>query len=306
MGRWKKLGRIFQPPGKDWMLTHAQNPFCEILNNGIFRIHFSSRDHENQSRGGYVILDFNEDFKIIEVSERPTIDLGSLGAFDDSGAMPSMVLDYNGNKYMYYTGWSRAVNVPFLFFIGLAVSEDNGKTFTRWSNAPVLGRNSFDPFITGSPYVIHDHGSFKMWYVSAIKWVKETGLSKPKHYYTIKYANSTDGINWITNDHICMPFKEGEYAIARPVVFKEDEKYKMWFTFRGGANSYQIGVAESEDGIQWERSDEILGIDVSVDDWDSEMICYAHPLYFNGDLYALYNGNDYGKTGFGLAIWINN
>ena len=29
------------------------------------------------------------------------------------------------------------------------------------------------------------------------------------------------------------------------------------------------------------------------------MICYAHPLFDGGQTYALYNGNDYGATGYG-------
>ena len=36
--------------------------------------------------------------------------------------------------------------------------------------------------------------------------------------------------------------------------------------------------------------------------WDSTMICYAHQFRHDGKLYALYNGNNYGETGIGLAV----
>ena len=45
-------------------------------------------------------------------------------------------------------------------------------------------------------------------------------------------------------------------------------------------------------------------IDVSNDGWDSEMICYPYVFDHKGKRYMLYNGNDYGKKGFGLAILI--
>ncbi len=34
------------------------------------------------------------------------------------------------------------------------------------------------------------------------------------------------------------------------------------------------------------------------------MICYAYPFDHAGRRYALYNGNDYGATGIGLALWM--
>ena len=98
-------------------------------------------------------------------------------------------------------------------------------------------------------------------------------------------------------------YLKDEYAIARPVVFKEDGAYIMWFTFRGGMNKYRVGTARSEDGIKWDRSPIELGIDLSKNGWDSEMICYASPLEHEGKLYALYNGNNYGETGIGIAVW---
>lgn len=297
---WKKLGLIFQPGHYPWMVSHAHVPFHETLKGGLFRVHFSSRDQQNRARGGYFDLDIENPHQILKVSENPTLDLGPLGAFDDSGVVPNSIVEYQGKKYMYYAGWSKAVTVPFHFHIGLAISED-GHSYQRYSNAPVLGRNYYDPYITGAPFVIKEGKIFKMWYVSATKWEAQEG-NKPKHYYTIKYATSDNGISWKTSDHLCIPYEEEEYAIARPAVYKVADKYHMWFTYRGGENTYRVGTATSNDGIEWQRSDTPLGIDVSEEGWDSEMICYAYPLEYKGKLYALYNGNGYGLTGIGLAI----
>jgi hypothetical protein len=73
----------------------------------------------------------------------------------------------------------------------------------------------------------------------------------------------------------------------------------MWFCYRG--ESYQIGYAESIDGIEWERKDAQTGIDVSEAGWDSQMVAYPFVFDHEGIRYLLYNGNDYGRSGFGLA-----
>jgi hypothetical protein len=298
---WKKLGLIFEPGLHEQMTSHAQNPLPEHLGGSIYRVHVASRDKANQARGWYFDIDM-ESFKVVNVPSSPLLDLGLLGAFDDSGVMPSAIVDVGNKKYMYTTGWSKAVTVPFSFHIGLFISDDGGNTYKRYSDAPVLGRNHHDPYITGAPYVLKEGDKFKMWYISATAWIKETPDAKPKHYYTVKYAESNDGINWITSDHICINYNKNEYAIARPVVYKEGEVYKMWFSYRGGNDTYRIGAASSKDGINWQREKEVVDIPVSTSGWDSEMVCYAHPLFYKNKTYALYNGNSYGATGVGIAV----
>jgi hypothetical protein len=298
---WKKLGLIFEPGHHELMASHAQNPLPEFVGGSIYRIHVASRDKENRARGWYFDFDM-ETFKVTAIASSPFLDLGLLGAFDDSGVMPSSIVDFKGRKYFYTTGWSKAVTVPFSFHIGLFVSDDEGKSYHRYSDAPTLGRNHHDPYITGAPCVLVENNKFMMWYISATKWIKETPDAKPKHYYTIKYAESANGIDWSTSDHICINYSKDEYAIARPVVYKDGALYKMWFSFRGGNNTYRIGAASSKNGIDWVRDMEPFGIDVSASGWDSEMVCYAYPLFYKGKMYALYNGNNYGATGAGLAV----
>jgi hypothetical protein len=56
------------------------------------------------------------------------------------------------------------------------------------------------------------------------------------------------------------------------------------------------------DGDNWVRKDDESGIDVSAEGWDSQMICYPFVMDHKGERYMLYNGNGYGRTGFGVAI----
>jgi hypothetical protein len=79
--------------------------------------------------------------------------------------------------------------------------------------------------------------------------------------------------------------------------------YRQSFDFRSNsARGYRLGHAWSDDLSHWVRDDDSLGIDVSAEGWDSEMMCYPHLFECNGETYLLYNGNAFGRDGFGLAV----
>jgi len=299
MARWIKKGLIFEPPDTlSWMKTHAALPVAVTTPAG-HRIYFSGRDEQGRAQIGTFEFNINTPGTVVCISESPVISPGTLGTFDDSGVTNSWLVSHKGRLFLYYTGWTLGVTVPFYYFIGLAVSDDNGKTFQKVSNAPILDRNRIDPYLTASPCVIIDKGLWRMWYVSGTGWETE-GISL-KHYYHIKYAESSDGIHWKRAGFVCIDYQsKEEYAISRPCIIQQGSAYRMWYAFRGAA--YRIGYAESSDGIAWERKDQEAGIDVSSTGWDSEMIEYPFVFVHQDTTYMLYNGNDYGRTGIGLAV----
>jgi hypothetical protein len=300
-GYWHKEGLIFGPQGdRLWWVSHAAIPVVDRREGDLYRVYFSGRDAQGRVQIGYYEFDITVPHHILKISPEPVIGLGPLGAFDDNGVTSAWLVHHDGKQYQYYSGWTQGKTVPFYFYVGLAISSDNGETFHKVSAAPILERNAVDPYLTASPCVLIEDGVWRMWYVSCSRWVMEAG--KPKHYYHIRYAQSDDGITWARNGCVCIDYASpNEYAIARPVVLKEDDLYKMWFTHRGAA--YRLGYAESTDGLDWERKDDEVGIDVSDAGWDSQMIAYAHVFDHNGRRYMLYNGNSSGETGIGLAVW---
>jgi hypothetical protein len=297
---WIKKGLLFEPKvNYGWTKTHSMLPIAQRINEDRFRIYFCSRDGKGRSQIGYFEINIFEPTNILYISPEPVINSGPLGAFDDSGATNSCIANHDNLLCMYYTGWSLGVTIPFYLNIGLAVSDDGGKTFHKASAAPIIDRNEIDPYLTAAPYILIEHSIWKMWYVSGVNWKLENG--KPKHYYNIKYAESMNGIDWKRDGKVCIDFKsEEEYAISRPCVIKDNDTYKMWYSFRG--KNYRIGYAESKDGLHWERKDEEAGINVSESGWDSEMIEYPFVFDHKGERYMLYNGNGYGRTGIGLAF----
>ena len=65
---------------------------------------------------------------------------------------------------------------------------------------------------------------------------------------------------------------------------------------------YRLAYARSNDGRRWEREDAALGLDVSVGEFDSEMMAYPALVRMPERDLLFYNGNDYGRAGFGLAV----
>jgi hypothetical protein len=263
------------------------------------RLYFSSRDTRGRSHIGAadLVIDGPQSHKVSFAPE-PVIGPGATGGFDDAGTTSACVVRAGARLFQYYSGWTLGESVPFYFFVGCAVSDDGGRSYTKVSAAPVLERNEVDPFLTASPWVIIEKGVWRMWYVSGTGWRVEEG--KPKHWYHIKYAESRDGLEWERDGTVCIDYKDDrEHAIARPCVIKDGAIYRMWYSTRGTA--YTLGYAESADGIVWERKDGEAGLDTSPHGWDSEMIAYPCVFDLGDRRYLLYNGNGYGATGIGYA-----
>lgn len=301
---WEKIGNLFCPVQNfEWMNSHAANPVPYILNNekGIVRVFFTCRNANNVSHIGYTDIDFINNFKILKISDFPVLGPGPLGTFDDSGAAMGYFIEKDNKFYIFYLGWNLKVTVPWLNSIGLAISDNIYGEFRKYSLAPLLDRSIEDPYSISYPSILYENGIYKMWYGSNLSWGKDQ--SEMKH--VIKYAESLDLIIWDRKNKIHIPlFHENEYAISKPWVIKEKDCYKMWYSYRGcnEISSYRIGYAESKNNIDWIRMDNKVGIDVSESGWDSEMICYPSVFTMNNTTYMLYNGNGYGKTGFGLAV----
>jgi hypothetical protein len=303
---WEKIGNIFAPENNfTWMISHAANPFAEHLKFGLYRIYFTCRDSKNRSHIGSVDIDFDNNYKVEDILDSPVLAPGEPGMFDDSGVAMGYLIEINGKKMLYYLGWNLKVTVPWLNTIGLAVFNKATNSFDKVSRAPLLDRSDEDPFSISYPSILSDQGIYKMWYGSNIKW----GNDQSEMNHVIKYAESKDGIQWKRNHKVALDLvHENEYALSKPFVLKENGEYKMWYSYRGRGviSTYRIGYAESNDGVVWSRKDEKVGIDVSKNSWDSDMISYPFIFDHRGESLMLYNGNGYGKTGFGLAKLIDN
>lgn len=308
--KWQKLKHLYAPEGDfEWRQTHAANPFGEWVSQDRLMVYFTCRDACNRSYISALILNARNDFEIEAVCERPLVSPGEAGLFGDSGAAMGFLITKGKQRFLYYLGWNLKVTVPWLNTIGLAVSQelagDGFPIFRKHSRAPLLDRSEEDPFSISYPSVLYDKGKYRMWYGSNLSWGKDEKSMK----HVFKYAESEDAIHWIRSGKVVLAHKyPNEFALSKPFVIKEkDGSYKMWYSYRGRGNikTYRIGYATSFDGIEWLRRDEEAGIDVSDSGWDAEMICYPFVFDYQGQRFMLYNGNGYGKTGFGIAVLVS-
>jgi hypothetical protein len=299
-GRWRRLGRLpLDTSRASWAATHAALPVVEALNDGVWSVYLSARDDEGRARIGRARLTLAPAPRLGPLEPDPVLDLGPLGAFDDSGVTTSCLVADGSTRYLYYTGWSRGVTVPFYLAAGVAISEGGGP-FRRPSLAPMLERTAVDPFLTASPCVLVEDGRWRMWYVTGTSWTSTP--SGPRHAYHIRYGESSDGVTWRREGRVCLDYgSPDEHAFARPCVVRAPDGYRMWYAVRGIA--YRIGYAESPDGLEWRRLDSQGGLGPAEEGWDAEMVEYPWIVEWRGSRYMLYNGNGFGRTGVGLAVW---
>jgi predicted GH43/DUF377 family glycosyl hydrolase len=293
---WRKRGLLIRPdPRLWWCRTHGMLPTPQPLGGSLFKVFFSGRDDRNRSHIGFAIVDLAEPIRVVDFSSEPVLAPGDLGCFDDNGVTPSSIVTAGGRQYLYYIGWNPGSTVRMHLFGGLALSDDGGRTFERYSRAPIIERSRTDPFLNTAPFVLHEGGAWQMFYVCGVGW-----RHKDLPRYHLRRATSADGLTWDRRGEVCVDFaSDDENALARPWVVRDGDRYRMWFAHKGPA--YRLGYAESPDGRTWTRDDTRAGLTVSASGWDADMVEYAAVVRIEGRSFMFYNGNGYGLDGIGLA-----
>lgn len=303
---WSRKNLLFKTK------NYGSIPFAFKMEDDNFRIFFSQRNDKGQSYPVFIDAEIkNGDIKLTSDVYKIKLDLGKIGTFDDNGIMPSSVVRHNGLLYLYYIGWSPQSTVSYQLTIGLAISKDDGLSFEKYSEGPILNRDIEEPFFNTAPYVIKDENLWRMWYVSSTGWITHKDKTEP--LYRIKTASSKDGIKWDRHENICIDYNNntGVESIGRPCVLKNKNIYEMYFSHRKSIdyrenenieNSYKIGMSKSLDGFVWEENLKLDIIPYEKNEWDENMREYCHVFIHKNFKYMIYNGNHFGKYGFGYSI----
>jgi hypothetical protein len=314
--KWKKLGKIFDPT--EYQLPNNCVQFAQAPQALVFdyfvRIYFSTRSVDEKN-GKYLshiaFVDMKKNLRdVIRVSEKTVIPLGGLGCFDEHGIFPMSVMRHGGAIYAYTCGWNRRVSVSVDTAIGLAISLDDGLTFQRIGDGPVLAASLHEPCLVGDGFVKVVSGVFHMWYIFGMGWKKFSSDAPPDRTYKIGHAVSNDGINWSKEEgrQIIADLLGEDESQALPTVIEINGRHHLFFCYRQSFDfrknkdrGYRIGHAWSDDLVSWTRDDENPLLDVTPGDWDTDMLCYPNVFECDGNVYLLYNGNEFGRYGFGLA-----
>jgi hypothetical protein len=314
---WRRLGKIFDPTEHrlpNNCREFAQSPQALVFDDFI-RIYFSTRAVD-QRNGKYLshvaYVDFDRELRVIrDVSDHEVIPLGELGCFDEHGIFPMHVFRDGDSLLAYTTGWSRRVAVSVETSIGIARSIDGGRTFQREGPGPILSSSLNEPYLVGDGFVRRVDATYHMWYIFGTAWKRSSPTATAERTYKIGHATSLDGRHWIKDEaRQVVPDRLGpEESQALPTVVEVHGRYHMFFCYRESVDfrtnpsrGYRIGHAFSDDLKSWSRDDASLGLGGTPGTWDSDMACYPHAFRIDDRVWMLYNGNEFGRYGFGAAV----
>ncbi len=313
--KWLKHGKIFDPTEHtlpNGCVQFAQSPQALVFDDYV-RIYFSTRavDTNGKYLSHITFVEVRKNLRdVIRVSDQTVIPLGGLGCFDEHGIFPMSVVRHGDLVYGYTCGWSRRVSVSVDTAIGLAISRNNGLTFERLGPGPVLAASLREPCLVGDAFVKVVDGVFHMWYIFGTIWKRHAPEVAPDRTYKIGHATSPDGVNWTKEEArqiITDQLGPGE-SQALPTVVRIGSFHHMFFCYRESfdfrtakGRGYRVGHAWSYDLSNWTRDDETPKLEGTPGAWDSDMQCYPHVFELDGKVYLLYNGNEFGRYGFGLA-----
>jgi len=311
---WNRRGLIFDPKQVSWDIKfegYAQSPQALVFDDFV-RVYFATRTSDESGKfiSHIRYVDFTLDFnQILDHSHHVVVPRAKVGCFDEHGIFPINVIRVGDKVFGYTNGWSRRRSVSVETGIGFLISHDQGRTFERLDDGPILSSTIKEPFLVGDPFVAKVEDRFHMWYIFGEKWKLFAGNGAPERIYKIADAVSSDGIKWEKcNRRLIKDFLGPDECQALPSVSYFDGAYHMFFCyrqaydFRGNTkNSYRIGYAQSKDLEHWNRDDDSAGLSLSPEGWDSQMMCYPNVFQIDGKVHLLYNGNEFGRQGFGLA-----
>lgn len=313
--KWIKRGKIFDPGEyalPNGCVQFAQSPQTLVFDDFV-RIYFSTRavDVKGKFLSHIAFVDVQKNLRdVIRVADQTVIPLGGLGCFDEHGIFPMNIMRHGGAVYGYTCGWSRRVSVSVDTAIGLAISRDGGLTFQRTGEGPVLAASMNEPCLVGDGFVKVIDDVFHMWYIFGTGWRRHAPDAAPDRTYKIGHAISKDGVGWVKEEaRRIIPDRLGpDESQALPTVIGIDGSHHMFFCYRESfdfrrtkGRGYRIGHAWSDDLLNWTRDDGLPLLEGTPGEWDSDMQCYPHVFECDGKIYLLYNGNEFGRHGFGLA-----
>lgn len=301
--KWVKRGIVWGPDGaQDWARTHATCPTPLVRRNGTLRLYVQCRDANQVGRIGWVDVDPLDPTRVIASASTPVLDVGAPGCFDDNGVFPTSVVRLDdGRVFLYYVGFELCHHIRYRLLTGLAASDDDGETFRRVRDTPILERSGDELHFRCGAFVGLEQGRFRMWYIAGSRWELLEG--KPMPVYDLRHLESPDGVHWGPSGRVVLPIDgEREHGFGRPFVTHDGDGYRLHYSIRRRRPArYRLGFARSADGLAWQRADAELGLDVSPGQWDGDSICYGAEVASGGRTYLFYNGDDFGARGFGVA-----
>lgn len=298
---WIRKGKLFGNDSCDlsWLKLNTQLPIPYLVEKDRLRLFLTFCDELNRGRLGYIDVNPDNPAEIYGYSKEPLLDLGKQGRFDENGVVSTAILVDNDQIILYYCGFQKHINYPYSSLTGIAVSNDNGESFVRVKETPLLERKDGEMFIRTGAGVYKYGDIYRLYYASGNEWLNLNGKLVPK--YSFKYIDSKTPFIFNGEGKDLFQLRGDEYGMTTPQIIETESGYEMVYSIRSVSDGYRMGFAVSDDGINFERKDEWIDIERPDDEFDSEMICYGKLYKNKGRTYLFYCGNHFGMDGIGWA-----
>ena len=299
---WDKLGLVWTAPANSG-LTGALQPTPLLLDDRI-RVFTGCRDANGASSVWWVDLDLDDPTRIVGEARTAALAAGRADSFDAAGVVPCAVARVDDTVRLYYAGYQPpgGPGERFRVFSGIATAPSaHTESFTRLRDEPLLRTSTGERLFR----VVHSIAPFgtgwRCWYGAGHEFRQGRGKLLP--VYDIRQMDSPDGLTFPDAGVVAVPLSSPEeHRVGRPYVVPHDGGYRMFFGAGTEETTYRLTFADSSDGRSWRRHDGLLGLDVSAAGWDSEMVAYPAVVSTPSGTFLLYNGNGYGRDGFGIAV----
>lgn len=300
---WEKKGLIYKPiQEQEWWVDHAMAPTPILYDDKTIRVYIGAWDKSGISRITYIDVDSSNPSIVKKISDKFILDIGQDGCFDDNGVFPGHAYKHpDGRVFLYYTGFQKLDKIAFSNFSGLAISYDNGETFERVSQAPVMDRADEGLYTRAGTSAIYENGIFKCCYSVGSGWYNIAGKDRP--VYEVNYIESSNGIDFAKKGTTAVKVDlTKEHGLGRPQIVKLLGKTMVFYTRRTLDFKYFLGCAAKEND-KWTRCDEWLETikHGQPGEFDDQMIYFPSVIDTGSKIFLFYVGNGYGKEGFGYA-----
>jgi predicted GH43/DUF377 family glycosyl hydrolase len=175
-----------------------------------------------------------------EPEPAPVINRGQAGAFDSVDALnPAIARTPDGGYLNLYSGWDGKA-----WRTAIAVSTD-GRSWEKKGVALEPGPAAWEgSYIAANGALSYVNGVWMYWYQAGIP---------PR----IGLARSTDGVRWEKAPEPVMETGPrgawDERGVADPYVVRAGGRFYMYFLGQDRARRQRLGVAVSDDGVQWTK-----------------------------------------------------
>lgn len=292
----------FQPLAFFRFPSYAQCPTPLVMEDRV-RVYFSERDEKNRSHIRFCDLDLDDPTSLLCEGPR-VMELGRPGTFDDEGQIPSCARRTANGIQLWYSGWNTRNTVPYHNAAGFVWSDNGGQKFRRLHDGPILDRTAEEPYLAVTPCF----DDTTIYYVSGLRWESIGGRYEPIyliHRCWVDLSRENMAVVRVPAANPVIPQAHPLECFSRPWVAIIDGRkylfyaYRSALDYRDGAGAYRIGMAIMRDD-KWLRDDVSLSLPRS--EFDQTMQSYPAIFEAKGRVFMLYNGNSFGKHGFGVAV----